>query len=101
MLRRVALLRTDVSEELSASFIRVTRIGEVGTTLVVTSNRRSATMKNFVLWDIKTVRTSQETSLHSVLKSQKHTTSTLKSQLWLVVESCVQPEPSVPEYYGA
>jgi hypothetical protein len=29
----VALVRTDVSEELSASFIRVTRIGELGTTL--------------------------------------------------------------------
>jgi hypothetical protein len=37
MLRRVALVRTDVSEELSASFIRVTRIGELGTTLAVTS----------------------------------------------------------------
>jgi hypothetical protein len=34
---RVALLRTDVSEELSASFIRVTRIVELGTTLAVTS----------------------------------------------------------------
>jgi hypothetical protein len=32
MLRRVALVRTDVSEELSAFFIRVTRIGELGTT---------------------------------------------------------------------
>jgi hypothetical protein len=32
MLRRVALVRTDVSEELSASFIRVTRISELGTT---------------------------------------------------------------------
>jgi hypothetical protein len=41
MLRYVALVRTDVSEELSASFIRVTRIGEVGTTLAVTSNRRT------------------------------------------------------------
>jgi hypothetical protein len=40
MLGRVALVRTDVSEELSASFIRVTRIGELGTTLAVTSNRR-------------------------------------------------------------
>jgi hypothetical protein len=39
MLRRVALVRTDVSEELSASFIRVTRIGELGTTLAVTSNQ--------------------------------------------------------------
>jgi hypothetical protein len=31
MLRRVALVKTDVSEDLSASFIRVTRIGEPGT----------------------------------------------------------------------
>jgi hypothetical protein len=38
MLRRVALVRTNVSEELSASFIGVTRIGELGTTLAVTSN---------------------------------------------------------------
>jgi hypothetical protein len=35
MLRRVALVRTDVSEERSASFIRVTRIGELGITLAV------------------------------------------------------------------
>jgi hypothetical protein len=41
MLRRVAFVRTDVSEELSASFIRVTKIGELGTTLAVTSNRRT------------------------------------------------------------
>jgi hypothetical protein len=41
MLRRVALVRTDVSEERSACFIRVTRIGELGTTLAVTSNRRT------------------------------------------------------------
>jgi hypothetical protein len=39
MLRRVALVKTDVSEELSASFIKVTRIGELGTTL-----------KNGVFW---------------------------------------------------
>jgi hypothetical protein len=37
----VTLLRTDVSEELSASIIRVTRICELGTTLAVTSNRRT------------------------------------------------------------
>jgi hypothetical protein len=41
MLRRVARVRTDVSEERSASFIGVTRIGELGTTLAVTSNRRT------------------------------------------------------------
>jgi hypothetical protein len=32
MLRRVALVRADVSKELSVSIIRVTRIGELGTT---------------------------------------------------------------------
>jgi hypothetical protein len=31
MLCHVALVRTDVSEEFSISFIRVTRIGELGT----------------------------------------------------------------------
>jgi hypothetical protein len=39
MLRCVALVRTDVSEELSASITSVTRIGELGATLAVTSNR--------------------------------------------------------------
>jgi hypothetical protein len=38
MLRHMALVRTDVSEKLSASIIRVTRIGELET-LAVTSNR--------------------------------------------------------------
>jgi hypothetical protein len=41
MLRRVALVRTDVSEEFSAYFIRVTRIGELGTTLALTGNRHT------------------------------------------------------------
>jgi hypothetical protein len=40
ILHRVALVITDVSEELSASFIRVIIIGELGTKLTVTSNRR-------------------------------------------------------------
>jgi hypothetical protein len=35
----MSLVRTNVSEELSASIIRVTVIGELGTTLAVTSNR--------------------------------------------------------------
>jgi hypothetical protein len=39
MFRRVALVRPDVSVELSAFIIRVTRIGELGTTLAVISNR--------------------------------------------------------------
>jgi hypothetical protein len=35
---RVALVRIDVSEELSASFIKVTRIGVLGTALAESSN---------------------------------------------------------------
>jgi hypothetical protein len=38
LLRRAALVRTDVSEELSASLIRVTRICELGAMLTVTNN---------------------------------------------------------------
>jgi hypothetical protein len=38
MLRRMALVRTDVSEECIASSIRVKTISELGTMLAVTSN---------------------------------------------------------------
>jgi hypothetical protein len=85
MSRRVALIRTDVSEELSASIIRVTRIDELRT-LAVTSNRRTlrrngngnyvrlevftaVTVKNVVFWDIKT-----QFVLH-----RRHITSPLQS----------------------
>jgi hypothetical protein len=40
-LHRVALVRNYVSEELSDSFICMTRIGDLGTTLALTSNRRT------------------------------------------------------------
>jgi hypothetical protein len=40
MFRRVPLVRTDVSKESTASIIKMTRIGELGTTLAATNNRR-------------------------------------------------------------
>jgi hypothetical protein len=46
MLRRVALVGTDGSEERSASIIGVKRLGEIGTTLAVTSNRRTLRIVN-------------------------------------------------------
>jgi hypothetical protein len=46
ILRRVALVRTDISEELSSSFIMVTRIGGLETTLAVTSNRSTLQRNN-------------------------------------------------------
>jgi hypothetical protein len=45
MLRCVVLVRTDISEERSASIVRVTRIGELGT-LAVTNNRRTLRRNN-------------------------------------------------------
>jgi hypothetical protein len=45
MLRRVALVKTDVSEEFRASIIRVTRIGEIGTTLTVVTTPTHAAKK--------------------------------------------------------
>jgi hypothetical protein len=48
MLHLAILVRTDVSEELSASIIRVSRVGELGRTLTLTSNR-STLQRNTVL----------------------------------------------------
>jgi hypothetical protein len=71
MLHRVALVRADVSEELSASIIRVTRICELGT-LAVTSNRRTlqrnikphgVTSQKTVYFIVTAVKTSNQTLL--------------------------------------
>jgi hypothetical protein len=45
MLRRVALVTTDVSEEHSAPIITTTIIGELGTTIAVTSNKHALPKK--------------------------------------------------------
>jgi mRNA-degrading endonuclease toxin of MazEF toxin-antitoxin module len=42
MFRRMAVVRTDISEERIASIIRVTRIGELGTTLATAATETSA-----------------------------------------------------------
>jgi hypothetical protein len=49
ILGRVALVRTNVSEKFSASIIEVTRIGEVGTTLTVTRNRRTLRRNTYII----------------------------------------------------
>jgi hypothetical protein len=65
MLRRVALVKTDVSDELIVSIIRVTRIGKLGTTLAVTSNRRRANVPSspILVALIMEVLSSSETSV--------------------------------------
>jgi hypothetical protein len=54
MLRRVALVRTDISKERIASIIRETRIAELGTTLAITSNR--STLRRNVIFCIELTR---------------------------------------------
>jgi hypothetical protein len=72
MLRRVALVRNDVSEKTGASFIRVRIIGELGTTQAATSNRhtlRISSLRTFVGSTILTRATRrnipEDTFLHS------------------------------------
>jgi hypothetical protein len=66
LLRRVALVRTDVSEEPDASFIRVTKIGELGTTQAATSNRHTLRRNTIPFLTRATWRNNPEdTILHS------------------------------------
>jgi hypothetical protein len=47
MLCHVVLVRTDVLEELSASIIRVTKIGELGTTLEILISSQRALVASY------------------------------------------------------
>jgi hypothetical protein len=91
MLRHVALVRTDVSEERSASFIRVTRIGELGTTLAVTSTRPRATRRNIP----------EDAILHTNAASRHLCAySTLAENALLpIVEGLYQAQPRVQEIW--
>jgi hypothetical protein len=51
MLRRVTLVRAYVSEERIGSIIGVTKNGELGTKLAVTSIR-SMLQRNIILWNV-------------------------------------------------
>jgi hypothetical protein len=66
MLRSVALVRTEVSEERSASIIRVTRIGELRTS-AVTNN--PCTVRNVDSYKRQTELISQKTQFFNVRKA--------------------------------
>jgi hypothetical protein len=87
MLRRVALVKTDVSEELSASFIRVTRIGELGTTLAVTVTLLKEALsysETLVLTRVTRRNTPEDAILHS------HRREDLKSFFILLLLAMIQ-----------
>jgi hypothetical protein len=66
MLQPLALIRTDVSEELSTSFIRMTRIGELGTTLACHPDEGGAKFfRNSVITRATRRNISEDTILHS------------------------------------
>jgi hypothetical protein len=76
MWRRVALVKTDVSEELNASIIRVTRIGELGTTSVARDGhywRSSLCRVPWTAFIVTIVRISDLTDLvHECTQFQSH-----------------------------
>jgi hypothetical protein len=87
MLRRVALVRTDVSEEPSASFIRVTRFDELGTTLAVTSNRRTLIVTASVVLSSLTLVTLMKEALSSFKTSvltRAHGVTSQKTPFFIV-----------------
>jgi hypothetical protein len=69
MLRRVALVRTDVSEEPSASIIRVTRIGELRTTLA--SLATDARCEEILFFILIAVKTSNLTTIYCLTQEER------------------------------
>jgi hypothetical protein len=82
----VALVRTDVSEELSVSFIRVARIGKLGKTLAVFTLMKEALSSSemSVLTRATRCNISEDTILHS------HRRENLKSY---ILATCFTPLP--------
>jgi hypothetical protein len=86
LLRRVALVRTDVSGEPGAYFIKVTKIGELGTTQAATSNRRTLrrNTKTSVLTRATRRNNPEDTILHGKAVVYKFTVRKQQYSLQLI-----------------
>jgi hypothetical protein len=89
----MALVKTEVSEELSASFIRVTRIGELGTTLAVTSHRRKLRRNNLM----KEAQSTSETSIHT-RATRRNTPEDALLQNSVCFESCSPEDVTIDNF---
>jgi hypothetical protein len=78
MLRCVAVVSSDVSEELNASIIRVTRFDELVTTLAVTTNRHRLLVTANVAPSSPILATLMIEALSSP-ETSVHTTATLRN----------------------
>jgi hypothetical protein len=96
LLRHVALERTDVSEEPGASFIRVTKIGELGTTQAPTSNQCTLRINTkFVFFffffagcDLTKVKTNLYVSVNLWKQKRSVLEESLRSEKSVISKSC-------------
>jgi hypothetical protein len=100
LLSRVALVRTDVSVEPGASFIRVTKIGELGTTHAATSNRRK--LQRNTKWYFFAAYVPSSPIFVSLMKEAPGSSEIIKYQVVflrsvrrLLVAACVVPSSPI------
>jgi hypothetical protein len=98
MLRRVALVRSDGLEERIAFIIRVTRIGELGTSLAVTSNgsmlRRNTTTTTANTSTTTSTTTTTTTTKYYSISSQRASAASYYSSCTYIADSCHPDEGS-------